>query len=100
MILSFRIVLLFVILFLLWRESGRLMAESKQLQENLMECTSCDSYMEDNGSSYLLNPLVWPFSGTRAVDDIRVLEADRGVTPNSFVQIAQASVPDHASKTN
>ena len=69
-------------------------------QENLTECTSCDSYMTDDGSSVLLNPYVWPFSGTRAVDDIRVLEKDRGVNPNSDIPIAQASVPDHAAKTN
>ena len=92
--ISFRVILLLIIVLLLWRSRAQLSTE------NLMECTSCDSYMEDNGSSYLLNPLVWPFSGTRAVDDIRVLEADRGVTPNSFVPIAMAMVPDHVALTN
>lgn len=71
-----------------------------QSRENMVECTSCDSYMTDDGSSVMLNPYVWPYSGSRSVDDIRVLEKDRGVNPAAGVPIAQASVPDHAAKTN
>lgn len=46
--------------------------------EEFRECYWCESRMPVNGVS-VLNPYVWPYSGTNHVDDLYILNHDAGV---------------------
>jgi hypothetical protein len=87
---------------MLWNDNQVLSDLFKKLKtsyEGFVGCTYCDSYQIGN-DFVTLNPFVWPYSGTSCPDDIRVLEKDRRVNPNSDVPLVSAAVPDHAAPTN
>lgn len=46
--------------------------------EEFQACYQCDKRMPINGVS-VLNPFVWPYSGTPHVDDLYILNHDSGV---------------------
>ncbi len=97
---TLRLLLLIIIIIILSYSIYGHFIYGHDINESLTECTSCDSYRKPDCDSVLLNPFVWPWSGTNSPDDIRVLEKDRDVNENADVPIVSASVPDHAATTN
>ena len=69
--------------------------------ENYGPCRSCDGYkMPRNGIS-VLNPYVWPYSGTQCVDDLYILNKTTGADFNfASGPLTHASDPDHSVQTN
>jgi len=69
--------------------------------EHYGPCKDCDGYkMPRNGVS-VLNPYVWPYSGTQCVDDLYILNKDTGTDFNfASGPLTQASAPDHVILTN
>jgi hypothetical protein len=83
-------ILLLIIIFLIYDDNI----------ERLNGCMSCDSYKITDKDNVILNSFVWPYSGTSCVNDIRVLEKDRGVNPNAHIPLISGTVGDFASTTN
>lgn len=46
--------------------------------EGFRDCDDCDKKMPSTGVS-VINPFVWPYSGTSHVDDLYILNHDNGV---------------------
>ena len=69
--------------------------------ENYRSCRDCDNlHMPPNGLS-VLNPFIWPYSGTSCVDDMYILNKDTGVDIGTEVgPLTHLSAPDHVVLTN
>jgi hypothetical protein len=80
-------VLLLVYLVGWWRDRGA---------EHYGPCKSCDGQRMSAEGLPVINPFVWPYSGTSCVDDLYMLNADKGVNFGfSEAPITHLSTPDH-----
>jgi hypothetical protein len=70
-------------------------------EEPYRSCRDCDGYaMAPNGTP-VLNPFIWPYSGTGCVDDVYILGKDAGVDIGTAITpLTHASAPDHVILTN
>ena len=69
--------------------------------ENYSPCMDCDGYKIPRNGISVLNPYVYPYSGTQCVDNLYILNKDIG-TDFNFAKgpLTQASDPDHIILTN
>lgn len=84
-----RVLLIVLIILLVWYANAG---------EGFFACTYCDTYSPTPATSVVLNPFVWPYSGTGSIDDVYVVEKDSengGGTATMYNQFT----PDHALKT-
>ncbi len=64
-------------------------------QEGFWPCNYCDTYSPLKSPPVVLNPYVWPYSGTGAVEDIYIHELDNPGVKSMYNQFT----PDHSLKT-
>lgn len=65
--------------------------------ESFRSCagTPCDGHMPRNGIA-VVNPFVWPYSGTPYLDDLYILNKDTGLNLGfDSPPITHLSTPDH-----
>ncbi len=65
-------------------------------RESFLPCIDCsDNYVPKNGV-LVINPYVWPYSGTKCVDDLYILNKDHGQDIGfSKPQMRHLNTPDH-----
>jgi hypothetical protein len=64
--------------------------------EAYRSCRGCDDYRMPRNGVAVLNPFIWPYSGTSCVDDLYILNKDSGVNLNfSEAPLTHLSTPDH-----
>lgn len=72
--------------------------------ENYGPCRYCDSdsnYRVPRNGTLVLNPYVWPYSGTQNVNDLYILNKDVGTDFNfECGPLTQLSAPDHVILSN
>lgn len=70
-------------------------------REPYRSCRDCDGYaMAPNGTP-VLNPFIWPYSGTQCVDDVYILGKDAGVDIGTGITpLTHLNSPDHVILTN
>lgn len=69
--------------------------------EKYRSCRDCDGYQMAPNGMPILNPFIWPYSGTRCVDDVYILGKDAGVDIGTNVgPLTHLSSPDHVILTN
>jgi hypothetical protein len=70
-------------------------------QEKYRSCRDCDGYSMSPTGTPVLNPFIWPYSGTRCVDDIYILGKDAGIDIGTTVgPLTHLNSPDHVILTN
>lgn len=53
------------------------------------------------GGTVVLNPYVWPYSGTQCVDDLYIANEDKGLNVGiDSTSLYSLTTPDHAVVTN
>lgn len=66
--------------------------------ENYRSCGDCDNHnMPTNGIS-VLNPFIWPYSGTPCVGDL--YNSDKSTDAQSSGSLTHLNAPDHVVLTN
>lgn len=69
--------------------------------ESYFPCNSCAGYSMAQNGTPVLNPYKWPYSGTSCVDNLYMLNKDKGVDMEfSQAPLTHAAVPDHVIYTN
>ena len=72
--------------------------------EGFRACTDCDSYGMQNYGRYVVNPFIWPYSGTGCGDGISISSRDEGIQygedgtlhgEDIHVPMTHLSTPDH-----
>lgn len=88
-------VLLLIIIFLVvlyWKDLAG---------ESYRSCRDCDGYQMSPKGTPVINPFIWPYSGTRCVDDVYILGKDTGIDIGTSVgPLTHLSSPDHVILTN
>lgn len=69
--------------------------------EGYRSCRDCYGlYMPKNGMS-VLNPFVWPYSGTQCIDDLYIINKDSGVDLGfKHPPLTHLNTPDHVELVN
>jgi hypothetical protein len=84
------ILILIIILLLIWWFQS----------EHYRSCRDCEGGVAANGTA-VLNPFVWPYSGTGCVDDLYMLGKDSGVEIGTGKgPLVSPNAPDHVVLTN
>jgi hypothetical protein len=69
-------------------------------REGYRSCNDCDGRMPRLGM-VVLNPFMWPYSGTSCVDDLYILNKDSGLDLGfETTPITHLTTPDHAELLN
>jgi hypothetical protein len=69
--------------------------------ESYRSCRDCDGYSMAANGTPVLNPFIWPYSGTRCVDDIYILGHDAGIDIGTGTgPLTHLNSPDHVILTN
>ena len=69
--------------------------------EPYRSCRDCDGYVVAPNGMPVLNPFLWPYSGSRCVDDVYILSKDAGVDIGTAVTpLTHLNSPDHVLLTN
>lgn len=69
--------------------------------EKYRSCRDCDDYVMAPNGTPVLNPFIWPYSGTRCVDDVYILSKDAGVDIGTAITpLTHLNSPDHVILTN
>lgn len=95
----FYILLVIVIFLLVWYYKDIYLQRIDA--ENYRSCRDCDGYSMSATGTNVLNPFIWPYSGTKCVDDVYILGKDAGVDIGTAVApLTNPSSPDHVILTN
>ncbi len=68
-------------------------------KESFGPCVYCDDKRPLTTPTVILNPYVWPYSGTGAVEDIYIEDIDNAKGLKYGYNMTNRFVPDHALKT-
>lgn len=96
-------VAIILILFVIWYFKLDVIAWIQRAfkRENYGPCNYCDDYRVPRNGTLVLNPYVWPYSGTQNVDDLYILSRDNGTDFNfECGPLTQLNAPDHVILTN
>lgn len=96
-------VVVILFLYVCWIEKDSLSTWFKKPTEKYGPCYNqpCDNYKMPRNGSPVLNPFIWPYSGTQNVDDLYILNKDSGTDFNfECGPLTQLSAPDHVILTN
>ena len=70
-------------------------------REKYRSCRDCDGYSMSPTGTPVINPFIWPYSGTRCVDDVYILGKDAGIDIGTTVgPLTHLNSPDHVILTN
>ncbi len=90
-------VILVIVILLLWY--GGYLAGLNGV-EGFRSCTGCDG-RASMGGTLVINPYIWPYSGSNCVDDMYVMNRDNG-TDFGFDKgpLTHLNTPDHVELIN
>jgi hypothetical protein len=90
------LLLLIIIILLVWYLVSNKMIPGT---ESYRSCRDCDGNVIAKNGTTVLNPFVWPYSGTQCVDDLYILNQDTGIDIGSDVPMSHRNTPDHVILT-
>lgn len=71
--------------------------------EPFRSCRHCDGYFMPRAGMSVLNPFIYPYSATPCVDELYMLNKDRGIdfgfVDSARPTLTSPSAPDHVAKT-
>jgi hypothetical protein len=69
--------------------------------ENYKSCRDCGNDSVAANGTIVVNPFVWPYSGSQCVDDLYILNKDTGVDIGTGKgPLTHLNTPDHVIMTN
>lgn len=94
-----------VILLILWYlgsiDAGVKKWFSAAAAEGYRSCRDCDGYLMPANGITVINPFVWPYSGTQCIDDLYILNKDVGLDLGfRSGPVTHLNTPDHVVLTN
>ena len=85
-------VVVLVLVIIIWWLWGR---------EGFGVCRDCNGYRMPRDGVPVLNPYIWPYSGTACVDDLYILNKDTGVDLNfTRAPLTHLNTTDHVELVN
>ena len=70
-------------------------------REGYRSCQDCDDYRMDRRGTAVINPYIWPYSGTDCVDDLYIANASKKLDINfSTAPLTHLNTPDHVELIN
>jgi hypothetical protein len=68
--------------------------------EGYRSCRDCTGYSMSKSGTTVINPFVWPYSGTSCVDDLYIKNKDVGLDLGFTLAPISPNTPDHVPPTN
>jgi hypothetical protein len=69
--------------------------------ENYTSCSDCTGLVMPKGGASVINPFIWPYSGTKCVDDMYIQNKDKGLDIGfDTTGLYSLTSPDHVVLTN